>query len=256
MTKKSIPLFISALILPYSMLLLSALCYRTNSFLVFIIPVILFVILNRFTVKKVLPFIALTVNLSICSALSMFIDYKLYYNNVSSDYGTRRIGLISVFSSALYVTALSVIAWFFVKFLIKSFEKKQNQTAPDKPTEQDKLGNVYSVLSFIFVIAAFVLIAVFAFLLDYGYYVLIHSTDNTPELNFLSVLVTIIFAVSLLLFVFGMVFSYRAVAKGCSNLFFPVTARFSGFLFLALLVLTPTLIIVFAAISSEITRYM
>lgn len=256
MTKKSIPLFISALILPYSMLLLSVLCYRTNSILVFIIPVILFVILNRLAVKKVLSYIALTVNLSISSALSLVIDYKLYYNNISSDYGTRRIGLISVFSSALYVTALSVIAWFFVKFLVKSFEKKHNQTSADKPSEQVNSGNIYSVLSFIFVIASFILIAVFAFLLDYGYYDLIHSTDNTPELNFLSVLVTIIFAVGLFLFVFGMVFSYHAVANGCSNLFFPVTARFSGFLFLALLVLTPTLIILFAAISSEITRYM
>ena len=89
-----------------------------------------------------------------------------------------------------------------------------------------------------------------------GYYILIHSTDNTPELNFYSVILSIIFAVGLLFFVFGMVFSYHAVTKGCLNLFFPVTARFSGFLFLALLVLTPTLILVFAAISSEITRYM
>ena len=108
----------------------------------------------------------------------------------------------------------------------------------------------------VLVIAAFVLIAVFAFLLDYGYYVLIHSTDNISELNFYSVILSIIFAVGLLLFVFGMVFSYHAVTKECLNLFFPFTARFSGFLFLALLVLTPTLIIVFAAISSEITRYM
>ena len=247
MTKKSIPLFISALILPYSMLLLSALCYRTNSFLVFIIPVILFVILNRLAVKKVLSYIALTVNLSMCTALSLYLYNHLYYSKL----------LINKPEHAnLYVITSSVIAWFFVKFLVKSFEKKQNQTAPDKPTEQDKLGNVYSVLSFIFVLAAFVLIAVFAFLLDYGYYILIHSTDNISELNFYSVILSIIFAVGLLLFVFGMVFSYHAVTKGCLNLFFPVTARFSGFLFLALLVLTPTLILVFAAISSEITRYM
>ncbi len=220
------------------MLLLSALCYRTNSFKVFIIPVILFVILNRLAVKKVLSYIALTVNLSMCTALSLYLYNHLYYSKLLINKPEH--------ANEIYI----------FKFLIKSFEKKQNQTAPDKPSEQVNSGNIYSVLSFIFVIASFILIAVFAFLLDYGYYVLIHSTDNTPELNFLSVLVTIIFAVGLLLFVFGMVFSYRAVAKGCSNLFFPVTARFSGFLFLALLVLTPTLILVFAAISSEITRYM
>lgn len=255
MTKKSIPLFISALILPYSMLLLSALCYRTNSFKVFIIPVILFVILNRLAVKKVLSYIALTVNLSMCTALSLYLYNHLYYSKLLIN-KPEHANEIYIFTSVLYVIASSVIAWFFVKFLIKSFEKKQNQTAPDKPTEQDKLGNVYSVMSFIFVLAAFVLIAVFAFLLDYGYYILIHSTDNTPELNFYSVILSIIFAVGLLFFVFGMVFSYHAVTKECLNLFFPVTARFSGFLFLALLVLTPTLILVFAAISSEITRYM
>ncbi len=247
MTKKSIylPLFISALLFPYTMLLIGNYFYNTvNTLYVFVILMILSVVFNRFAVKKLPLFILLSANTSVCSSFSFYLSNKLYYFNVSSDDGTLYIGKISTAASALLVIAISVIAWFFVRMLQKKEESKQAQAADnsDKPKSKSK-GDVYSVLSLAFVIASYVITAADAFLAGYqDYYMIkIHFAVDSPEVTVMLVIIALLGIGALLLFVIGLVFSYSAVAQGCSNIILPLTARRSGYLYLVLLGSSPVL---------------
>lgn len=237
MKKSSIPLFIAAFLFPYIQVIIGMNTYNFiyNSFplSLYIILLILSVILNRFAVKKLLPYCILTANLSVCSFLSIFI---VFTGEIGYDYKLLDISVAIL--SVICVIALSVAAWIFLNIFNKAFEAKRNKISADLyEPGKNREGNTLSIISFVLMFLSFIAVLAMAYIGGKAYNEYLTSYAFLSEEAYSYALkVIIIFVVTVLVLqILGFIFSYLATSKGCSNYKIALTARFSLFLFFILL---------------------